>query len=144
MSLIKRKKNGWMDNFFRDDDDFFKTWPNRWNVGEMNIPAVNVSETEKEFNLDVAVPGMKKEDFKIEVDKGMLCISAELETENEEKEDDYTRKEFNYKSFKRTFWLPENVNSDLIEAKYKKGILKVMIPKLKVELKEPNKIIKIN
>lgn len=146
MSLIKWRSPSemmpaipnWMDNFFRDDDFF----ANRW-TREMTVPAVNVQETEKEFRLEVAAPGMKKEDFKLEVKEGMLYISAETKEEKEMKEEGYTRKEFNYHSFSRSFWLPENVKSDDIKATYKDGILNLVLPKAKVEKKVPTKLIEI-
>lgn len=128
----------WIENFFRDDDFF----ANRW-TREMTVPAVNVKETDKDFTLEVAAPGMKKEDFKVEVKEGNLCISAENKMEKEEKEEGYTRKEFSFTSFTRSFWLPENVKSDDIKANYKDGILHITLPKVKVEKKEPSKVIKI-
>lgn len=153
MSLIKWRKNdgtvpslpsltGWVDNFFGDNDEMFNFWNNRWNR-EMTIPAVNVEETEKAFNLEVAAPGMKKEDFKVEIEKSMLRISAEAKVEKEDKKDDYTRKEFNYQSFSRSFWLPENVLADEIKANYKDGVLKITLPKTEVEDVESPKMIEI-
>ena len=146
MSLIKWRSPSemmptvpnWMENFFRDDDFF----ANRW-TREMTVPAVNVQETDKDFRLEVAAPGMKKEDFKLEVKEGMLYISAETKEEKEMKEEGYTRKEFNYHSFSRSFWLPENVKSDEIKATYKDGILNLVLPKVKVEKKVPAKLIEI-
>ena len=128
----------WMDNFFRDDDFF----ANRW-TREMTVPAVNVQETEKDFRLEVAAPGMKREDFKLEVKEGMLYISAETRKEMEEKDETYTRREFSYSTFSRSFWLPENVNSDDIKATYKEGILNIVLPKVKIEKKAPAKVIEI-
>lgn len=146
MSLIKwRNPNdlmpafpNWIENFFRDDDFFAHRW-----MREMTVPAVNVRETEREFTLEVAAPGMKKEDFKVEVKEGNLCISAEVTTEKEEKEDGFERKEFNFNSFSRSFWLPEHVKSNDIKAVYKDGILQIVLPKVKVEKKEPSKRIEI-
>lgn len=100
-------------------------------------------ETDTAFDLEVAAPGMKKEDFKLEVKEGMLYISAATKMEKEEKDDNYTRKEFSYSTFERSFWLPENVKSDNIKAAYKDGILTITLPKVKVEKKEPAKMIKI-
>lgn len=109
----------------------------------MTIPAVNVKETEKEFLLEVAAPGMKKDDFKLEVKEGMLYISAETKMEKEEKEENFTRREFSYTTFSRSFWLPENVKSTDIKAAYKDGILNITLPKIKVEKKAPAKLIEI-
>ena len=146
MSLIKWRNPGelmpafpnWMENFMRDDDFF----ANRW-TREMTVPAVNVKETDKEFMLEVAAPGMKKDDFKVEVKEGNLYLSAETKMEKEEKSENYTRREFSFSSFNRSFWLPENVKADDIKATYKDGILFISLPKVKVEKKEPGKVIKI-
>jgi HSP20 family protein len=146
MSLIKWRNPSdlmpafpnWVDNFFRDDDFF----ANRW-TREMTVPAVNVQETDKDFRLEVAAPGMKKEDFKLEIKEGMLYISAETKKEKEEKDEGYTRREFSYSTFSRSFWLPENVKADDIKATYKEGILNISLPKVKVEKKAPAKMIEI-
>jgi HSP20 family protein len=124
-----------VDSFF--GDDFFNAWRE-----PLNLPAVNVKETEKAFNLEVAAPGLEKDDFKIEVDKGFLTISAEKEESNEEKDDQFTRREFSFRSFKRSFWLPEGVNADKILAKYENGVLNVELPKVKATVK-PVKTIKV-
>ncbi|NJL14345.1 MAG: Hsp20/alpha crystallin family protein [Microscillaceae bacterium] len=94
-----------------------------------NIPAVNVKENETEFRLELAVPGLRKEDFQINIDNGMLTITAERKSETEEKKDHYTRREFNYTSFRRSFRLPETVAQDQIDAKYNEGVLEVVLPK---------------
>lgn len=136
MSLINWRRNGdilpaWssmVDNLFAGSDDFFHSW---WK--KEHLPAVNVVETEKSYDVSIAAPGLKKEDFKIEISKGVLTICAETETEKEEKKDDYMRREFNYSSFKRSFWLPENVNPNAIAAGYNEGILTLTLPKKVVE-----------
>ena len=130
----------WVENFFKDDDFFDHRWFNR----EMTIPAVNVSELKDVFQLEVAVPGMKKEDFKIELKDGMLSISAENKMEKEQKEDNYTRREFSYNSFCRTFWLPENVKLEDIKANYTEGILKIEVPKVRTEKELPAKMVAIS
>ena len=94
-----------------------------------SLPAVNVKETETAYDLELAAPGLSKEDFKIDVDGQSLIISAEKETQKEEKENTYTRKEFSYSSFKRSFNLPERVAADKITAKYTDGVLLLNIPK---------------
>ncbi len=101
------------------------------------------AETEKDFIVEVAAPGMKKDDLKVEVKEGTLYISAETKAEKEEKEDNYMRKEFSFSSFKRSFYLPENVKEEAILANYKDGILYLTLPKLKVEKKEKIKKIEI-
>ena len=142
MSLVKWRKNDWfpsipsmVDSFF--GDDFFNTWRE-----PLNMPAVNVKETDKTFNLEVAAPGLQKDDFKIEVDKGLLTISVEKEESKEEKDDQFTRREFSYRSFKRSFWLPEEVSAEKIAARYEGGVLIVELPKAKITAK-PVKTIKV-
>ncbi len=127
----------WVDRFFKDDDFMDGNWP-----GEMVVPAVNVKETDKAFELEVAAPGMKRDDFTLEIKDGSLIISAESKTEKEEKDENYTRKEFNFSSFSRSFWLPENVMAEKIEASYKNGMLLVELPKVKVKIEKP-KLIKV-
>ncbi len=114
-------------------DDFFKPW-NEWFDGglsarTMNIPAVNITEHKEEYLVSLAVPGMKKDDFKIDVDANMLTISSEKEENKEEKDKKFTRKEYNYSSFSRTFTLPEEINKEKIEAKYENGVLKIALPR---------------
>lgn len=104
------------------------------NVSYNNIPAVNVKESENGFQIEVAAPGLKKEDFKLSLHENRLTISAKQEKKSEEKTEKYTRQEFNYTSFQRTFTLPKNVDGDKIEATYAEGILHVGLPK-KEELK---------
>jgi HSP20 family protein len=95
----------------------------------MNIPAVNVTEHKDEFRVELAVPGMKKDDFKIDVDGNMLTISSEKEESKEEKDKKFTRKEYNYSSFSRSFTLPDEINKEKIDAKYDNGILKIALPR---------------
>jgi HSP20 family protein len=93
------------------------------------VPAVNIREGEDNFVLDVAAPGMKKEDFKINLDNNVLTISSEQKNENEEKNEKYTRKEFFYNAFSRSFTLPKTIDLDKIRADYKDGVLSVSLPK---------------
>jgi HSP20 family protein len=130
----------WVDNFFKDDDFF----DNRFFGKEMTVPAVNVSETKEAYHLEVAAPGMKKSDFKIEVKDGALVISAETKSEKEEKGDNYTRKEFSFNSFSRSFWLPENVKQENIKATYTDGILKLAVPKVALAKEPPVKQIAVS
>ena len=116
-------------------DDFFKPW-NEWfdtSTSLLNrtltVPAVNIVETKDHFNLSFAIPGMKKEDFHIDMDGNMLSVSCEKEESKEEKEHKYTRKEYNYSSFSRSFSLPEDVIKDKIQATYTDGVLHLMLPK---------------
>ncbi len=122
-------------------DDFTKPW-NEWfdNGGlwgrAMNVPAVNIIENKNEYLVSLAVPGLKREDFNIDVDGNMLTISSEKEENKEEKDKSFTRKEYNYSSFSRCFTLPEEINKEKIEAKYEDGVLKIALPR-KEEAKKP-------
>jgi HSP20 family protein len=96
------------------------------------LPAVNVRETSEEYIIDVAAPGMKRDEFKIELDNNVLTISSERGTKHEEHDENrnYTRREFNYQSFQRSFTLPENkVEGEKISARYADGILHIVVPK---------------
>jgi len=122
------------DRFPAVFDDFFKPW-NEWftNAGflskPLTVPAVNVVENHNEYKVNLAAPGMKKSDFEINVEGNMLTISSEKEESKEEKDEQYTRKEFSYSSFSRSFSLPEDVKQDKIEAAYEDGVLKISLPK---------------
>lgn len=146
MSLIKWNeptklmgKRNWVENFFAETDDFLKNW--NWDM-KLDVPAINVKEEKDAFLIDVAAPGMKREDFKVEVDRGVLIISATTEEKKEEKTDTFRRQEFNYRDFRRSFWLPENVMADQIAAQYENGILKLKIPKME-NVPEKAKTIKV-
>ena len=117
--------SNWFDDFFGENDSLFADW-NRM----LTTPAVNVVEHDEHFRIEVAVPGMKKEDFKVSVEENTLVLMAETKREVEEDEDNFKRREFNFTSFKRTFWLPENVNTEDIKAEYKDGVLTVTLKKL--------------
>ena len=113
---------------------FYPGWINENNFFNHNadnehIPAVNIKEEEKSFLLELAAPGLKKENFKINVEKNLLTISSEVKTENEEKTENYSRKEFGFSSFSRSFKISENIQVDDISANYEDGILKVTLPK---------------
>ena len=97
--------------------------------GFKSLPAVNIVETDDSYTIEVAAPGLDKKDFQIDLENSCLTISSEKEHKNEETNDRYARKEFSYSSFKRSFTLPETVNSDKIAASHKDGILYVKIPK---------------
>lgn len=131
---------GWMEKFFNAPiDEFF-------HGGRlMNVPAVNVTETEKEFTLMVAAPGMEKKDFNIEAFDNMITISAEKETEHkEEKNGRFNRREYNFNSWTRSFTLPENCDSKKIEATYLNGELKIVLPKMEVTKVNKVKNIAVN
>ncbi|HEY9561240.1 MAG TPA: Hsp20/alpha crystallin family protein [Anseongella sp.] len=106
-------------------------------------PAVNVSEDSERYHVELAAPGLKKEDFSLNVEDNILNISVEKKEEKDEKEKGYTRREFNYASFSRSFTLPETVDTENIKASYLDGILEVHLPK-KEEEKAKNRAIEIS
>ena len=108
-----------------------------------NLPAVNIKEKDNGFELELAVPGATKEDFKVEVDNDILTISSEAKTESDESNENYTRKEFSYTAFKRAFTLPETVDGSKIDAKYESGILTLTLPKKEEALPKPKRLISI-
>lgn len=133
-----------IDRFFGGDlADFNST---NFAGVDSTLPAVNVKETNDEFQIDVAAPGLKKEDFKLHYENGKLTISSERKADKkEEKDGKYTRREFYYQSFRRTFTVPETeVNSDAIKAAYAEGILHVTLPKREEVKPKPAKEIKIS
>lgn len=144
MTLIKRSDwpslvNGsWLSDFF-DNDRFFDSEGLR----RQSMPSVNVKESDKGFEIEVAAPGLNKKDFSINVDNGVLTISSEKKEEKEEKEKDFTRREFSYSSFSRSFTLPENVNEDDIKAAYEDGILKLNVAKKNVTVSKTKKAIEV-
>ncbi len=93
------------------------------------VPAVNISESEKSFKVEMAAPGLDKSDFKINVDKNLITISAEKKEESVSEEKLYSKKEFNYSSFSRSFTLPETVDYSNIDAAYEGGILILTVGK---------------
>ncbi|MES2140716.1 MAG: Hsp20/alpha crystallin family protein [Bacteroidota bacterium] len=108
------------------------------------VPSVNITETEKEYKIELAAPGLEKKDFKIEVENKVLIISSEKEEEKKEEDKNYKRREFSYSSFSRSFQLPEDILSDKIDAKYENGILKLSVPKKEVSVSKQKKEIKIS
>jgi len=117
----------YMSNLF--DDDFFPVFQNRTS----SMPAVNIKENDKQYTLELAVPGMEKKDLKIDINEEVLTISSESKNDTEENRNGYKRKEFSYSSFCRSFYIPDNVNRDSIEANYRDGILTVSLPKQEAE-----------
>jgi HSP20 family protein len=128
-------------------DDFFGPWSNLfdngWNVPALNAPAVNIVDQPTEYLLTMAAPGMKKEDFKIDVDGNMLTISSEKEENKEDKNKKFTRKEYSYSSFSRCFSLPEEIKQEDINAKYEDGVLKISLPRKEEAKKAASKKIAV-
>ncbi|MBX2895746.1 MAG: Hsp20/alpha crystallin family protein [Cyclobacteriaceae bacterium] len=122
------------------DDRFFDS---DWMKRMENVPAVNVVETEKDFEIEMAAPGLDKKDFNITVENGVLSITCEKKTETQEDKKNYMRKEYNYKGFSRSFTLPENIKTEKVDARYENGILKLVLPKT-VEAKVKPKAIEVH
>lgn len=108
------------------------------------VPSVNITENEKEFSIEMAAPGLEKKDFKVEVENGVLCISSEKEEENNEQKKNYTRREYHYNSFSRSFTLPDNSLPDKINAKYENGVLNITLPKKELTVSKPAKEITVS
>jgi HSP20 family protein len=150
MTPVKRNGNllnslpGLFDDFFAKD---LFDWNNaNFSMQGTSLPAVNVKETAENFEVEMAAPGMKKEDFKVELNNNVLTISSERQNEHEEKEGEkYTRKEFSYQSFQRSFTLAkEAVDADNIQAKYDNGVLRLTIPKREEVKQKPSRLINIS
>ncbi len=149
MTLAKLSHNSFpslpsvFDRFFEGD---MMDWGNsNFAASNSTLPAVNVKEDDNEFQIDVAAPGLKKEDFKVDYDNGRLTISSEKKNESEVKEGKkITRREFSYRSFQRSFTVPETmVDGDKIKASYADGILHIALPKREEVKPKPAKQIKI-
>lgn len=148
MTLVRRFNNQVPDiaNIFDDffGGDFFGA-PVRQGR-KTSTPAVNVMENEDEYVIEVAAPGMKKDDFKVEVNNGVLSISAEMKEKDEQKDEEkgYTRREFCYSSFNRSFAIPKNeVDEGKIDASYKDGLLKIKLQKREEVKPKPARMIEI-
>ena len=141
MSVIKRNDvlfPSLLNEIFKPD------WFGGMENMRTNVPAVNIKENEKDFQLELSVPGRSKEDFNIEIDDNVLSISAEFKTENEVEKENYTRREFAFSSFKRSFTLPESVDGEKINANYENGILMFTLPKKEEALPKPKRMIELS
>ncbi len=126
------------------DDLFSKTFTD-FNGGSLlkpQVPAINVLEREKEYKIELAAPGLQKSDFKIQMENHSLKISVEKKQEQSEEKENYTRREFSFRSFSRSFELPQNVHAEQISANYENGVLNVILPK-RVESNQNAKTIEI-
>ena len=115
----------YLSNLF--DDNFFQA------DSTSSTPAVNIREDEKNYILELAIPGINKKDLKIDINEDVITVSSETTNESEENKNDYKKREFSYSSFCRSFYVPENVAREKIGAKYKDGILYVELPKQEVD-----------
>jgi len=144
MSLVRFSNQvpSLFDRFF--EGDLFD-WSNR-NFSNTNttLPSVNIKENPDEFKVEVAAPGFDKGDFKLELNHDVLTISSEKQMENEIKDDEhFSKREFSYQSFTRSFTLPNIADSERIDANYENGILKVSIPKKEESKPKPSRMIEI-
>ena len=144
--LTKQNRSLWpkmMQDFFGTENPF--DWDEKFWFPEKSVemPSTNVIENESEFKVELSAPGFEKKDFKIDLQDGILGISAENKHESEEKSENYRKREFSYNSIRRSFALPENVKEDSIDANYKNGILHLTLPKKKIEPEKAKKQILI-
>lgn len=150
MKLLKGNSNlmNQMPLLFDDifNRDIFNWGLSNFSNTNTTIPAVNIKETPENFEVEVAAPGMSKKDFKIELDGNMLTISSEKTNEREDKENEkYSRKEFSYQSFYRTFNLSKDVvDVDKIQARYENGLLQLLVPKKEEAKQKPPRLIQIS
>ncbi|TDS16833.1 heat shock protein Hsp20 [Maribacter caenipelagi] len=149
MSLVKFKRRPFgnlITQDFFDMDDFFdnRQWvrnmmpDNFWN-GKRSEPALNIKETDDNFEIELAAPGFSKKDFEVTIDDGCLNIKAEKSTSEEETDDNYTRREFSYNAFERSLQLPDSIKQEAIKAKYNDGILSFNLAKKEEAKKVPPK-----
>jgi HSP20 family protein len=140
MTTLAKRNYRTFDNLF---DEFFSTLPSAWGKENgWNVPPVNIHENSEGFHLELVAPGLKKEDFKVNLEKGLLTIGYEKKNENESNEYKTHRREFNFTSFKRSFRVDDVINTEAIQAKYEDGVLKLYLPK-KEEVKALPKEISI-
>ena len=139
MRIVKYNNNNVFPSLINEffNDDFGMNFLNR----SHSVPSVNSLENNDSFEIDLAVPGMKKEDFTIELNDKVLVISSE--TSNTMENDKMRLNEFNFSSFQRSFRVPDSVDLDKIKASYKNGILKIKLPKRKESISMPNRVINI-
>ena len=138
MTLVKHNFKTFNDLF----DEIFNQVPATRNVNGLNVPPVNIHEASDAYHLELAAPGLTKEDFKVSLEKGLLTISFEKKTESENNNYKTHRREFSVANFKRTFTVDDKINADGIQAKYENGVLKLLLPK-KEEVKVTPKQITI-
>lgn len=148
MSLIRSNYFPATTNLFDDllTRDFWNWGQNNFAENRSSLPAVNIRENNDQYLVEVAAPGMNKEDFKVELDGNMLTISSEKQQQAEEADGErYTRREFSYQSFQRSFQLAKDVvDVDSIKAHYENGILQLVIPKKEEVKQKPARMIEIS
>jgi HSP20 family protein len=153
MSLLVKKNRATLPSLVSNFFDNGRLFPSVFDLdtnlfdldgGSLLVPNANIAEREKDFHIELAAPGLDRKDFKVEVDNGVLSISAKKEEEKKEENKNYKKREFSYNSFSRSFTLPENCHYDKIDAKYENGLLKVTLPKKEVTISKPVKEIKVS
>lgn len=134
----------WLNDFV--NDPFWQGKHKTTHTSEKNstVPAVNIVEMKDDFRVEVAAPGLEKEDFKVELNKRILSISADKKVEEGEATETFKFKEFNFTSFKRSFKIPQTVDGDKIRAEYRNGILNVFLPKKEEAKEKPAREINID
>jgi HSP20 family protein len=141
MAIVKRNNpvfpalSNWFDDFFADDLDLLNK--------VATVPSVNIKERKKDYLIELAVPGLNKEDIDIDIENNVMTISSQKKEEKEENDGTYTKREFYYNEFKRVFTLPETADAEKIDAEYKNGVLKIKIDKKPEAQQKPAKKIKI-
>lgn len=133
--------SNWLEEIF--NRDLPSVFTANFNTG-ITLPMVNIRESDDAFIVEMAVPGLKKSDFQLNLEKQNLSISMERKEENERQEERFTRREFGYSSFKRTFTLPETVDDEKINASYEQGILSILLPKKEEAKQKPARSIEIS
>lgn len=129
MTLLRRTNNGY-PAFSNLLEDIFSTVDTGNSFrSENTLPAVNIAEDNEGFKIEFAAPGLSKNEFQINLDNNVLTVSSEKETKKSESQENYTRREFNFASFQRSFTLPDSANGDKIKAEYHEGVLTIEIPK---------------
>ena len=140
MNLVRRT-SPWFPSLLEEffTRDFRIEHPTR----TFDVPSVNIIEKSEGFALDLVAPGKKREDFQVEVDNHVLTISTENQSTQESTDGDYSRREFSYDAFQRSFRLPKTVDTTKIKASYDNGLLHISIPKRKEAIPEPKKYVEI-
>jgi HSP20 family protein len=140
MNII-RKTTPWFPSLF--DEFFTRDFGIDLAPKTPQTPAVNITEKENAFHLELVAPGKEKKDFDVELEEDILSISTNSDSETVEDNTQFTRREFDYASFNRSFRIPETIETKNIKANYKNGLLSIVLPKRKEAIPEPKKQIEI-
>ena len=144
MALVKINHHPLEKGFSNMFNEFFNELPafsgRDWHSGNLHFPPVNIHETPEAYHLELSVPGRVKEDFKLNVENGLLTVSFEKKEESKSEDYKTLRREFSFRSFKRSFTLDENIDAENIQAKYENGLLKILVPRKKVAKPESRQI----